>query len=77
MKTLAYMAVEEKGNPGEAQNRPVIAFVRGDHQLNEAKLSSAVAGRPFRPMHAEEIQEVFGSPAGFLGPIGIPPSQNK
>jgi prolyl-tRNA synthetase len=75
MKTMAYMAVEEDG--GETRERPVIAFVRGDHQLNEAKLSSAVEGRPFRPMHAEEIQEIFGSPAGFLGPIGIPPSNNK
>jgi prolyl-tRNA synthetase len=74
MKTMAYMALEEDG--GQTRNRPVIAFVRGDHHLNEAKLSSAV-GRPFRPMHAEEIQEIFGSPAGFLGPIGIPPSNNK
>jgi prolyl-tRNA synthetase len=74
MKTMAYMAVEEDG---ETRNRPVIAFVRGDHQLNEAKLSSAIEGRAFRPMHPEEIQEVFGSPAGFLGPIGIPPSKNK
>jgi prolyl-tRNA synthetase len=77
MKTMAYMAVEESAEKGEHQNRPVIAFVRGDHQLNEAKLSSAVEGRPFRPMHPEEIQEIFGSPAGFLGPIGIPPSKNK
>jgi len=77
MKTLAYMAVEEDGKSGESQNRPVIAFVRGDHQLNEAKLSSAVAGRPFRPMQAEEIQEIFGSPAGFLGPIGLPPTNKK
>jgi prolyl-tRNA synthetase len=75
MKTMAYMAVEEDG--GETRNRPVIAFVRGDHQLNEAKLSSAIKGRAFRPMHAEEIQEIFGSPAGFLGPIGIPLSNNK
>ncbi|HYY68626.1 MAG TPA: proline--tRNA ligase [Terriglobales bacterium] len=75
MKTMAYMAVEQDG--GESRNRPVIAFVRGDHQLNEAKLSSAIEGRPFRPMHAEEIQEIFGSPAGFLGPIGIPSGNKK
>jgi prolyl-tRNA synthetase len=30
-----------------------------------------VPGAEFRPMHAEEIQEVFGAPAGFLGPIGM------
>ncbi len=77
MKTMAYMAVEEDGKTGESRSRPVIAFVRGDHQLNEAKLSSAVEGRVFRPMHPEEILEIFGSPAGFLGPVGIPPSKNK
>jgi len=66
---------ELKGD--EDRNRPVIAFVRGNHQLNEAKLSSATEGRVFRPMHPEEIQEIFGSPAGFLGPVGIPPSKNK
>jgi prolyl-tRNA synthetase len=75
MKTMAYMAVEQDGD--ESRNRPVIAFVRGDHQLNEAKLSSAIGGRVFRPMHAEEIQEVFGSPAGFLGPVDMPPSKDK
>ncbi len=45
--------------------------MRGDHQLNEAKFAAAVAGKQSRPMHAEEIQELFGSPAGFLGPVGI------
>jgi prolyl-tRNA synthetase len=75
MKTMAYMAEEQVGD--ESRSRPVIAFVRGDHQLNEAKLSSAIEGRVFRPMHPEEIQEIFGSPAGFLGPIGIPPSRNR
>ena len=60
IKTLALMA----------GNRPVVALVRGDHPLNEAKLMSII-GVETRPMHAEEIQEVFGSPAGFLGPVGL------
>jgi prolyl-tRNA synthetase len=72
MKALAYMAVWTD-EQGKEQSQPVIAFVRGDHMLHEAKLSGAIGGRDFRPMHAEEIQEVFGSPGGFLGPIGIPP----
>jgi prolyl-tRNA synthetase len=77
MKTLAYMAVEEDAKSGERRNRPVIAFLRGDHQLNEAKLTSLLDGMAFRPMHPEEIQESFHSPAGFLGPIGISPAQSK
>ena len=70
MKTLAYMAnVMEGGKPA---TKPVIAFMRGDHMLNEAKLSSAVGTADFRPMHPEEIEQVFKSPAGYLGPINIP-----
>jgi prolyl-tRNA synthetase len=49
----------------------VIAFLRGDHSLNEAKLAGALGTAEFRPMHPEEIQDVFGSPAGFLGPLGV------
>ncbi|HVO60617.1 MAG TPA: proline--tRNA ligase [Terriglobales bacterium] len=70
MKTLAYV-IEEADPLGKAQTQPLVAFMRGDHQLNEAKLSSAIGGRPVRPMQAEEIFNVFGSPAGFLGPIGL------
>jgi prolyl-tRNA synthetase len=45
--------------------------MRGDHQLNEAKLSAALGGKETRPMQEEEIRVLFGSPAGFLGPLGI------
>ena len=73
IKTLAYMQLEDdKKNPGQKRTRPVVVLVRGDHSLNEAKLSSALGGKEFRPMHAEEIEQVFGSPAGFLGPVKLP-----
>ncbi|HEV2696739.1 MAG TPA: His/Gly/Thr/Pro-type tRNA ligase C-terminal domain-containing protein, partial [Terriglobales bacterium] len=49
----------------------VVVLIRGDHQLNEAKLSTALSGKDTRPMEEEEIQQLFGSPAGFLGPLGI------
>jgi prolyl-tRNA synthetase len=71
IKTLALMAVYPDGASEKSKTVPVVAFLRGDHTLNEAKLAAAVPGADFRPMHAEEIQEVFGSPAGFLGPIGV------
>ncbi|MGH9555876.1 MAG: proline--tRNA ligase, partial [Terriglobales bacterium] len=63
IKTLAYMAGDA------ATPRAVVVFVRGDHTLNEAKLTAAVGGE-FRPMHPEEIEQIFGSPAGYLGPLG-------
>src|ERR1700741_3403521 len=71
IKTLALMANEVDGKSGKPKARPVILLMRGDHQMNEAKLSSAVEGRETRPMQEEEIVALFHSPAGFLGPIGI------
>jgi len=71
MKTLAYMADERDPETGKTRPRPLVVFIRGDHQLNETKLSSAIGGKQFRTMQAEEIEQVFRSTAGFLGPIGL------
>jgi prolyl-tRNA synthetase len=68
IKTMALMAADNAG--GKPRWIPVVAFLRGDHTLNEAKLSAAAGASEFRPMQAEEIQEVFRAPAGFLGPVG-------
>jgi len=75
MKTLALMATETDAKTRKTKLRPVILMMRGDHQMNEAKLSSAVGGRETRPMTEEEIQALFHSPAGFLGPIGLEPAK--
>ena len=73
IKTMAYMAEFPAGTK-EAEKlgtlRPLVAFLRGDHTVNEAKLAALVGGE-LRPMDAEEIASVFHSPAGYLGPIGI------
>ncbi len=71
MKTLALVADEKDLKTGKSRSRAIVVLMRGDHQLNETKLSSALAGKETRPMREEEIQQLFGSPAGFLGPIGI------
>ena len=71
MKTLAMIGDETDARTGKTKARPLVVFVRGDHQLNETKLSSALGGMQIRPMQAEEIESVFHSPAGFLGPIGL------
>ncbi len=76
IKTLAYMATETDAK-GAIKLTPVIVFLRGDHMLNEAKLSSLIGGRDFRPMQPEEIEKVFQSPGGFLGPIGLPESKDS
>jgi len=70
IKTLALMGSwDEKA--GKRVERPVAVFVRGDHMLNEAKLLALIGAREVRPMHAEEVEAAFKSPAGYLGPVGV------
>jgi prolyl-tRNA synthetase len=76
IKTLALMANEVDAKTGKARLRAVILLMRGDHQMNEAKLSTGVRGRETRPMQEDEIQTLFRSPAGFLGPLGIEWAKN-
>ncbi len=71
IKTLALMVDAHEQKSGKAYSRAVVVLMRGDHQLNEAKLSTALAGKETRPMQEEEIRQLFRSPAGFLGPLGI------
>ena len=72
IKTLALMQLEDDPkSPSGKKTRGVIILLRGDHSLNEAKLSTALGGKEFRPMHDEEIQALFGSPAGYLGPVNL------
>jgi len=69
IKTLALMADEVDGT-GKKKSRAVVVLMRGDHQLNEAKLN-ATAAAATRPMEESEIEALFNSPAGYLGPMGI------
>jgi len=70
IKTLAYMAEEKDGKGKTVELRPIVVLMRGDHQLNEAKLN-ATMGTLRRPMEEGEIKALFKSPAGYLGPVGI------
>jgi prolyl-tRNA synthetase len=71
IKTLAYIALETDAKTGKTGNQAVVILLRGDHQLHETKLATAAAGRETRPMLPEEIQALFKSPAGFLGPLDV------
>lgn len=49
----------------------ILAFLRGDHEVNEIKLANAVPGaRELRMAEEEAIRAVGGCP-GFMSPIGI------
>jgi prolyl-tRNA synthetase len=71
IKTLAMMVAGEDAKTGKTEERALVLLMRGDHQMNEAKLSTAVGGKETRPMQEDEIRELFHSPAGYLGPLGI------
>jgi prolyl-tRNA synthetase len=82
IKTLAMMFTAEEPERGKTRaiptprepwsvSRAVVLLMRGDHQMNDAKLSTALGGRETRPMQDDEIRQLFKSPAGYLGPLGI------
>ena len=48
----------------------VLALVRGDDRLEEAKLAAAL-GAATRPATVEEIRAAFGADPGSLGPVGF------
>jgi prolyl-tRNA synthetase len=77
IKTLALMADElvsskdkKDDKTAKTRSRAIVVLMRGDHQLNEAKLNATV-GVASRPMEESEIKALFHSPAGYLGPVGI------
>jgi len=52
-------------------SRPYLFLVRGDHQLNEAKVMAETKSVLVRPALPEEIRSTLGADAGSLGPVGI------
>jgi prolyl-tRNA synthetase len=76
IKCVAYMAtVPAKAADGKSALSPVVAFLRGDHFVNETKLMSIVGATDLRPMTAEELEQWMHGPAGYLGPVGLEPAK--
>jgi prolyl-tRNA synthetase len=61
IKTLVYIA----------DSKPVLILLRGDDQLNEAKMVGALGTGNFRPAEAEEIFAALGAHPGSLGAVGV------
>ncbi len=70
IKCVAFMG-SRSGHPEGEPLRPVVAFLRGDHQVNETKLNAVAGTEELRPMAPDELEVYIGGPAGYLGPIGI------
>jgi prolyl-tRNA synthetase len=54
----------------DQQGEVVLALVRGDDRLEEAKLAAAL-GEPLWPAEDEQIRTAFGASGGSLGPVGF------
>src|SRR3954466_2908176 len=58
IKTLVYASTQD------GATEFILALLRGDHQLQEMKLSDSLAGAEVRPAHPEEIRDLLGAGAG-------------
>lgn len=50
---------------------PVLVLVRGDHEVNEAKVRSLLDADSIQMADEELIMKLFNTKPGFVGPIGI------
>jgi prolyl-tRNA synthetase len=60
-----------------AEEQLVILLLRGDHTLNEIKVSKLPGLEGFRFAREDEIRAFFNCPPGFLGPVGIDRSRTR
>jgi prolyl-tRNA synthetase len=66
VKSIVLAAEPGHGAPA----RISLLLIRGDHQLNEIKVNKLPGLGSFRFASAAEIERSFGSPAGYIGPVG-------
>jgi len=55
-----------------ADDRPVAALIRGDHELNDVKLKHLLGVEDLNFADNATVQRVTGAPVGFAGPVGLP-----
>ena len=67
---IVFLAAEHRSEDGHPVLRLIVAVVRGDTDLNEAKLANLLGGAELRPMTLDEISAI-GATAGFASPIGL------
>ncbi|GBC77048.1 Proline--tRNA ligase [bacterium HR08] len=61
IKTLAYVLDDQF----------TLLLLRGDHELNEAKLADATGATHIRPAQPEEIKAALGAYPGSIGAVGV------
>jgi len=80
IRTIKDLENFDGGAPAERQIKTLVyvlngkltlLLLRGDHDLNETKLSDLTGATEFRPGHPEEIKEALGAYPGSLGAVGV------
>ena len=61
IKSLVYIIDEE----------PVLVLIRGDRDLNEAKLMTYFSANSVELADDEKVQEISGTETGYVGPVGL------
>ncbi|RED65584.1 proline--tRNA ligase [Cohnella lupini] len=61
LKTMIYQAGDEV----------VAVLIRGDHEVNEIKLTNYLGSETAVIADADTVERVTGAPSGFAGPIGL------
>ncbi len=63
----SFVVIADFGN----RQKPILALLRGNHQLSETKFNAVVGCKEFRAANPDEIRELFGADPGSLGPVGV------
>jgi len=55
----------------KVDNQPLAVLIRGDHELNEAKLRSFLGAELVELASEREVEAATAAPMGFAGPVGL------
>lgn len=61
VKTMIYMA----------DGKPVAVLIRGDHDVQEAKLKNVLAADDIRMAEEKEVYDLTGVATGYIGPVNL------
>lgn len=80
VKTIADLTRDPYNAPAESQiktlvfiaeDKPALVLLRGDDQVNDAKLAAALGTAIFRAAEPKEIHAALGAHPGSLGAVGV------
>ncbi|SDG99032.1 prolyl-tRNA synthetase [Alteribacillus persepolensis] len=53
-------------------DKPILVVCRGDHEINEIKVSNAFEAEDVRLAEDKEVFDIMGVETGFIGPVNVP-----